>query len=242
MTVSPTSTLEFDIETTIRRAYNLAGQMDAQQIMDTTPQGTARRRLGADFLEMIIDALQVEGIFTRDVEFYDLTPLVAGIAKYALPNTTLDVIGTGMYTPAAGGAQTLVKPILREEYQRLSSKTAQGRPYTFYTERQGVISVYLWPTPDEAGKITFQRRRLLADVNDTSKTLDLERYWSRYITFQLAHDIAIASSVPNERCGYLRAEAERAMKVAKAYTRQRPPSQMWIDHGSPWSRGGGWRR
>lgn len=212
----------------------LAGLMEAQQ-GPGTPQWTEKAAMAQDFLEIEVDALQAEAIFSWDTAFYDVA-IVAGTASYVLPADTMDVIGNGMFAETGEETQTQLRAILRDEYMTLTAKDAEGRPYTLYPDRSSGFTLKLWPTPDAAGTLTIQRRRLLGDFSDRSKTADLERFWVKYLWTILAHHLAVASSREVQFCGYLRSLANDALKVAKAYTRQRPPTHMRLEHRTGWSR------
>jgi hypothetical protein len=99
------------------------------------------------------------------------------------------------------------------------------------------VQIFLWPNPDSAGTIRFQRRRLLADTDLGSATIDLERHWIKYIEWELAHHLAVAAGLDVQRCGYMRSQAEKALKLAKGYSRQRTHTQMHLDHRTRWGRG-----
>lgn len=234
MTVNATSTRQLDIDAIIRRSYQFAGLMEAQQ-GPGTPQWAAKAAMAQDFLEMEVDALQAEAVFSWDTAYYEVT-VVAGTATYVLPTDTMDVIGNGMFALTDEDTQTQARALLRDEYLSLSAKEAEGRPFAFYTDRVSGFTLHLWPVPDAGGTLTIQRRRLLGDFNDRSKTADLERFWVKYLWCILAHHLAVASSREVPFCGYLRSVANDALKVAKAYTRQRPPTQMRMAHQTGWSR------
>jgi len=227
-----TSTRELTINTIVRRAYQLAGLMNPGE-GEGSAQFKEKAAMARDFLELIVDDLQTEGIFVRSVDFYTLT-LVKGQEEYTLPLDTLDLHGSAMYLdPNQTTGETMVTMIPRESYQRLSNKTAQGRPYLYYPNKvDSKVEVFLWPVPDQAGTIRFQRRRLLADNTDGNATIDLERYWAKYIVWELAHHLATASSLEPNRCGYLANKAEKALKKAKGYARQRPPTFIHLTHSS----------
>lgn len=234
MTVNSTTTRELPISTIVLRAYQLASLAPPQQATSGA-EWDAKAAMARDFLETEIDALQAEGVFARSVDFYDLS-VSDGTASYTLPSTTLDLVYDGMYLPdSATTGETPVRPASREEYHALSDKTAEGRPHMYYLHRQATLTVYLYPVPNEAATITFQRHRLLADNDDGSATLDLQRYWTDYVTWALAHKLAVAAGLPVNRCGYIRSQADYKLERAKSYAHQNPNNQMVVTHRTPWS-------
>lgn len=232
MAVNATSTREINIETLVRRSYQLAGLMNAAQGPDT-PMWTDKASMAYDFLEVIVDALQGEGPFAWDTTFYDVD-IAASTKTYTLPATTMDVVGSAQFVEDGGTGSTLVQMKTREEYSRITNKDSEGRPYIMYADRDSDFTLYLWPVPDAAGTLTIQRRRLLGDFNVGSKTVDLERVWVKYLWQDLAHHLKVASGRPPNECGYLRDLAEKSKRVAIGYSRQRPPTQMVISHRSGW--------
>lgn len=243
MTVASTTTRELTIGTIVKRSLQLAGLLSAQQ--DPQVDDAA---LGRDLLEALIDNLQTEGIFARSVKFRDVS-LTVGVYRYTLTQDVLDVIGDGMYIMAGetdatkADGETVVKQIRREEWHRLSTKAAQGRPTLFYCHRElSSVQVWFWPIPADApvsgipAKVRLQLHRLLADNNDANATPDLQRYWVSYMQWQLAHDLGSAKGLPIERLAYMAGQAKSYLDKCRGYANQRPGARAYIDHRTPWSR------
>lgn len=219
----------------MRRAYQLAGLLDAGQGSDS-PQWNVKSAMARDFLESDVESLQASGILVRAVDQYDLT-LTADTNPYTAASGTLDLLGDAQYLPSGETDGWLpVMQMPREEYFTLVNKAIAGRPTRYYPQRGATFSIYFWPVPDSdnLGTVRFQRHRLLASATDGGATMDLERHWTEYFCWSLAHKLAVASSLPIERCGYLDSRAERYFKRAQAYSRQRAPGQMHIDHRTGW--------
>lgn len=237
MTVSSTTTRELDVNTICRRAFQLAGLMDASQGVDS-PQWATRSAMARDFLESDIESLQSAGINVRHVDFYDLT-LTADTSPHTADASTLDLLGDAMYLPEGEtDGWTVVAPRSREEYVTLPHKASSGRPSLYYAHRGATLQIYFWPVPDSdnLGTVRFQRHKLMATATEGGATMDLARHWTEYLLFSLAHKLALANTLPIERCGYLRSESERHFKRAKAYSQQRTPGFMHIDHPTGWRR------
>lgn len=241
MTVSSTATHEFTIAQLIKFGYRRAGLRNENQSI-TGPQEAAAK----DELELIVDSLQAEGLFARSVEFEEISITSAEVTaetyKFALSSTALDVIGTAMYLDATvtdterAAGETVIRSVNRDEWQRLSSKSATGRPTLCFVNRELTpIQVWVWPIPDEAGTMRFQVHKLLADNQDTTKTPELQRYWGDYLVWELAHKLAVNASEPLQRCQYLAAHAARKLSKAKAYAKQRPPQRAFMAHTTSWS-------
>ena len=239
MTLNSSSTRQLDINKIVQRSLQLSGLIAAGQGQSGTTwdQWSPMAR---DFLENIVDYLQSEGIYARSVDFFE----VEAIEKqeiYDLPPETLDIVDAAMFKPRdeegnldPNETETVVTQAIRNTYQQLSNKRSEGRPSIYYVERGPVLKVYLWPVPDSDGVITFQRHRLLADNDDGTKTLDLQRYWTRYITYELAHDLAVAGTIDTRRCSYLGQQSERLLRAAKRYAKQRTTQQGHMTHRTGW--------
>lgn len=235
MTTNPSNTKEFDINALVLMAYQLTGLKNANE-STSSPNWASQASMAMNFLEVIIKDLGAQGPFVRSVEFYDLTT-VAGQTTYTLPADTIELVGVGMYLQdGQTTGQTAVNPISREDYQLLSNKTAQGRPYQYYQHRLATQTVYLYPVPDSAGTITFSRSRLFYDSTTGQYTPDLERHWSKFLLMELSGYLAMASSLPESRVKMYKDQAEEAKKTAMAQSKQRVSIQMHIAHRTPWSR------
>lgn len=238
MTISTSIGRELDVDVIVRRSYQLAGLIPAEQ-GTSGPNWAQRSALGRDLLETIVDEIQTEGVFARSVSMTTVA-LTSGTYTYTLPSTVFDCVENGSYIAASESdltkatAETPVIQKDREAWQVLGSKAATGRPIMFWTDRSVFpIQVNLWPIPNEAGHIRFQTQRLLSDVEDSNVTVDLERYWVQYLLWELAHHLASAMSQPDAKCMRLQATAAQKRARAKAQSNQSVPSQIYLDHPTP---------
>lgn len=230
MTASSDATRELTVNTIVLRAMQLAGVRPAEQGASGA-QWDANSAMARDFLEMIIDALQSQGVFARSVDLDDID-ITASTQATAVGSSTLDCIGNAMFAFDADSVQTQVAQVDRERWQRITDKTATGRPSLYWFDRQATAKVYLWPIPDAAGTLTIQRHRLLGDNDDGSATLDLQRYWVAYVTWELARYMAQAKSLDGNTLMMLEAKAQTLLSKAKAYAMQRTPSYLHLRHRS----------
>lgn len=236
MTASTTNQVELPIDTIVRRAYQLSGQMTPQQ-SSSSPGWSDQASMARDFLEMRMGALQTLGLHVHAMDLYPLT-LAAGTNPYTMPATTLDLVNDAMFVPTGSTVGTPVTIMGREEYQVIADKTTAGQPSRYYPHREVGVTVYLWPVPDadSLGTLTFQRHRLLATSRDGSATLAVERHWTLAVAYMLAGDLAMAGAMPIDRVNALMTEGKALADTASRYSRQRGPLQMVNDHSTPWSR------
>lgn len=237
MTIATSRTREMDIGRICLRAYQKAGLKNVSQSL-TADEGSFAR----DLIGSIIDGLQAEGLRARAVEFRNVT-LVAGTYAYTMDTDVLDVVGDGMYidptqSVSAATGEVPVIQIGRDQWQLLSNKSATGRPIEYYVHRTGSPpEVRLWPTPDtnNAGTIRFQIHRFAADSTDSSKTLDLERVFSQYVEWELAHQICLANSL-HQQARYYGQMALQKLEACKSFAAQRTPAQFVVHHRTGWNR------
>jgi hypothetical protein len=239
MPIGTTFSRQMDITTICLRAYNLAGLVPAE-MGATGVMWDRRTPFAKDLLQSILDELETEGVFARDVTFFNVT-LVSGTFIYDLPANIFDVVGDGAYIAASETSLTQAaaeSPVIqrdRETWQRMSAKSAQSKPTIFFTDRQAdPTQVRLWPVPNEAGTIRFQGQRLLADVTDGNATVDLERYWQQYLIFELGSQLAIAAN-KLEHGSLLAQKAAMKKERAKAAANQGTSSFMLLDHYTGWN-------
>ena len=239
MTIASTSGRSLSITTLVLRAYQRAGLMGPEQ-GTSGPTWTPRFSMAVDFLQSIVDQLATEGTFARAVSFTNLT-LVSGTYIYELPAGVFDVIGDGSYIEASetditkASAETLVAQKDRETWQGITAKDATSVPTFFFVDRTvDPVQVYLWPIPDEAGTIRFQTQRILADTKPGTATVDLERFWTEFLIWELAHQLAIsANKLPHGQ--YCSQQAAMHKERAKAQSNQSVASQIVLTHRTAWN-------
>ena len=244
MTINTSRTRELDIAKICQRAYQLTGLANESQNISSDKQSFAK-----DIIEMILDDLEAEGLRARAVAFEFLS-LVAGQSTYTLDADVIDVVGEIMYQspdsatapPAARDQVNGEVPLIaisREEWQLQVAKGLTGRPLQYYAHRAtSPVELRVWPIPStsDAGYLRMQVHRLAADSNDGAKTLDLERYWSLYIVWELAHHLAVANSLNPGRVQYFEGIAQKHLEKCKSYSAQKAPARFVVAHSTGWNR------
>jgi hypothetical protein len=243
MTVSTSTTYEFNLSSIALLAYRKAGLVSVYQTLTAQQAGHA-----LDELDLLVRSTHTMGLFAKVMRLENVT-LVSGQRTYTLAADVLDVDGDGaLITPGqpldAAAGETPVKPISRERWQGLSNHGATGRPVEYFTDRtSNAILLYLWPTPDagNAGTIRFQTHRLRANMRDGNATADFEPYWEEYFVTALAARLAMSHSMSLGRVKMLRDEAEGLLEKCRAQSQQRGSQQFTLAHRSGVYRGGRWR-
>lgn len=225
------------VDAIVTRAYRLAGLISVYQTPDASQKADARL-----LLDDIVKETSAEGVFAKSVLMRKVT-IVASQTDYVMADDVLDVVGTGMFIDASqvdvdhATSETPIVPMDREEWQRMSARAATGRPYKYWADRSVTpVTVRIWPMPDSGnlGTMRLQVHVLPADVTAGGVTAPFERYWTQYLTFELAHQLAVGASLTIDRCTYLATLAQAKYKKAKGYSRQQQPKQAAFFHPTVW--------
>lgn len=236
MTVSASQGATSTVDEHVRDAYHYAGLRGIEE------EPTDREfKFGRRMLQKVLNGLEKEGITARLSQFH-FVKTVADQFQYTLPVEIMDVLDPAMYVdetnpdPERASGETNIRIVTQEEYARLSSKSATGRPYLLYPDRTGdQIVINLWTIPDRTGaSIRLITHRKMHDANDGKATLDLQRYWDPYIMAALAQRLAHAGSL-DERARGLMQEAKLELRLSKGQANERPGTQAHVTHG-----GSGW--
>lgn len=237
MTVSTSTTFEFDIAGITRIAYRASGVLSIYQEPNSVQAGAAR-----DELQLIVNGSQTEGLFARVMTTY-VQPLATGIFAYPMPSSVFDVVGDAMFIPVGqsttqGNGESLVSQAQRDEYQDLSAKGATGKPTRYFPDRTAtVVTVKLWPIPsasENGANVRLQVQRYRADVRNPSNTVDYEKYWTDYLVSELGYRLARSAGIL-DRAGMLRAEADDKLAKCKSASKQRGSQQLRVGHRTSWS-------
>lgn len=225
MTTSATSSFELSRDQLIRRSYQLAGLLEASALTDPNDVSMA-----ADFLQMEMQSLITDSTaptwVTRSTQ-----ALVASTASYALTDC-LDVVidannVAGTIVPSSG-SETVVQAITRADYQGISNKDSTGTPSLVYVERLSTVTVVFWPVPAATSTFRYSALRWPRDVTTGAQTLDLSKRWQLAVSYSLAHQLALAKSVPLDRVQYLEGLAERHKMRARDSDVEHVHMQMFV--------------
>jgi len=236
VTISSTPSTPISIATLVLLAYKRAGLLP----VEATTVGanmTAKITHGKQLLDLIMDNLAVEGFIARTMGFHDLA-IVAGTSSYTLPDSILDVHEDAMFAPTANPDSELVcSQIDLATWQTLTVKTSESpRPQLYAAFRSGAtVVVKFWPVPSDAGTMRMKTVRLLGDNSTTTNTPDLQRYWLDVLVWILAYYVAVDSSMPAEKIGFLAQVSEQKKRDALRYSFEHPSQQAIVNYHTQWS-------
>ena len=231
-----------NVRFTVAGIISLAWQKARMNTLVQEPT-TIQQTKAREWLNVKLDSLQTIARITRSVTFLSTTT-VADQQSYTLSSDVFDVINDGTYADASSDTETPMRFMGRDEYLRISNKTAGGRSTRYYPERGATISIFPWPVPTVAGDtIKLQQVRWLQDVLTSSDTMDLERYFSEYLIYALAYEIGTSAGIDNDYMRDVLMQAQGAdgrsglLGKVMGYSRQRGPTQLHMNHRTAWSRG-----
>jgi hypothetical protein len=228
MALSANYTFQLNRNDMLRRAFQLAGVLPAEQEPNNDDYAMA-----SDFLNLELDAIQGEGHVLRSITRTTLS-LADGTSSYVLPATVLDVLEPAAVKLASDTTETPVQLIGRAAYTTLTQKTQEGRPTFMYVEKTASVTVYLWPVPDQTMTLTYQRVGFLFDSDAAGVDMDLSRQWHKAVTYMMAGNVALARNQDLSKVKFLLGEGERLKRIARSYEQERGDSQFIPAPGYRW--------
>lgn len=169
--------------------------------------------------EMLVKALQAEGLQLWTIETESITP-VNGTAEYTTTKKAIKI--TDVVFRNSDDQDTPMFALTRDEYWRLSDKTStssQPTQYYFNPERTS-STITVWPVPDATAatgtiEVTYQRQ--IEDITATTNEVDFPAEWLDAITYQLAVRLASRYGLDVNRRYILNREAAEALELAKSW-------------------------
>jgi len=240
MTVSSSVARRRTIGKILRRSAQLAGVLSTEQALRPADREWLR-----EALEDILDGLSTYGVSARAQAFDELTitdaDVAAGTFKFDLSADVLNVAGNAMYITSGqadaerAAGETLVTQVSLRQWHEISSKDATAdRPTWLYPHHENdTIQAWLWQIPSDAGTLRLPVERHLADVDNDNATLDLQTYWYRAITHELAASYMDAKTLDVEARVLMSSKAGKLM--GKAVGRSLPDDDLQTAvGGSDW--------
>ena len=155
--------------------------------------------------------------------------LVAGTNSYSLASATVEPLEV---TVTLSGVERLLSPIGRDTYASIPVKTTEAPPTQYWSNRQASgVTLYVYPTPDQAYTATYWRMREAQDIGALANTADAPKLWTDAIAAGLA--ARLAEKYAPERQDEKAAKAMAAFSSAAGENRNRVPLRIRI---------GGWGR
>lgn len=227
MTLSPSVGRQTTIGELIRDAWISIGIVEISQAPSEAQMAYGRRKL-----DRILDSLQTEGVFARTVRIWDIA-LFEGESTYTLPVWVSDVSGVGSYIDHTQdsehpAATSPIEPMSREDFQRLGDHDVSGPPTSYWVQEDiDPLKIHFWPRPNDDGVARMQFKRHLSDIENDQQTIDLPRYWMRYLEYALCVELCAQTS--QQRPEFVRL-AEAQLVRAKDEANEKTVGQFYLDH------------
>lgn len=214
MATSGTAAFNLDIVEIIEEAYEQAGL----ELRSGYDMKTARRSLNL----LAIDwASRGYNLWTVEQA---VVPLLTGVATYALPDDTIDVVE--MVLSSTTGATTTDIALARigmATYATIPVKETQGRPVQVWVDRQITPQITVWPVPpDDTYTFKYWRLRRIQDAGTSGElTFDIPTRFLPCLISGLAYKIALKRVSDENRLNRLKSEYESSWLEASTEDREK---------------------
>lgn len=211
MAVSGSKDFELDVAEYVEEAFERCG-LEARTGYDLQ---TARRSLNL----MLADWAN-RGLNRWTIEQTSVS-LVQGTAAYSLGTDTIDILSAVVRTNAGESNQQdiSISRVSRQEFLNIPTKNTQARPTEFYVDRQINPAVNVWPTPDQAYTLVFDRLVRMDDVDTQQNTLEMPFRFYPCLAAGLAYYISLKRAP--DRTQFLKAIYEEEFERAASEDRDR---------------------
>ena len=183
MTTSGTKSFELDIADYIEEAYERCGVM-TRAGYDLRSAKRSLNLLLAEWSNRGLNQWTIQG---------SQTAVIAGTSNYVLDASTIDVLSPLVLRTGTGVNQSDIElsRISRGDWNNIPNKNSIGRPVQFFIDRQVSPTVEIWPVPDQAYTLVYDRLTRLDDAGNYTNTLQLPFRFYPCLVAGLAYYIAM---------------------------------------------------
>jgi hypothetical protein len=216
VTTSGTTDFNLDIVEAIEDAWERCGG----EMRSGYDMKTSRRSINLMFAEWANRGINLWTIDSGTIN------LVQGVATYALPVDTVDLIEHLVRTGAGNAATQADLTISRisvSTYATIPNKLIQARPIQLWVQRLESPQVTVWPVPDgsQAYQLIYWRLRRLQDAGSGVNTPDIPFRFLPVFVAGLAYYLAMKVPGGMDRLQVLKAQYDEAWDLASAEDRDR---------------------
>lgn len=211
MATSGTKTFELDIAEYVEEAFERCG-IEVRTGYDLK---TAKRSLNLLLADWANRGLNQWTISSSS------TSVSAGVSNYALAASTIDVLSPVVLRTGTGINQQDIEltRVSRGEFLNIPNKNTVGRPVQYFVDRQISPTIDLWPVPDQAYTLVYDRLTRMDDANAYVNTLEMPFRFYPALAAGLAYYIALKRSP--DRVQLLKAIYEEEFQRAAEEDRDR---------------------
>ena len=118
--------------------------------------------------------------------------ITASTAIYSLPADTIDILSAVIRTgTGTSQSDTQITRISRDTFINIPSKNTEAQPSQWYVDRQITPQIRLWPTPDKAYTLVYDRLTRIQDADSATDTLDVPFRFYPCLAAGLAYYLAM---------------------------------------------------
>lgn len=135
---------------------------------------------------------------------------------------------------------TTISRISRSEWVSYPQKNQQGRPTTFYVDRQNSPTVVLWPTPTaQYNNMYYTRVRMINDFGAMVNQPDTPQRFFEPLTAGMAYKLSVKFmtelNIPLQKIQLLQADYADSFKAASEEDTERVPMRIFGDFQGGWT-------
>lgn len=217
--MATTGTADFDLE--LLDVIEEAGERCGVEIRAGHQVRTARRSLN-----LLLTEWGNRGLNLWTLEKQEIV-LVPGTDTYPLLPDTVDILEAVIRTGTGQNQNDIVlNRISASVYTTIPNKTADGRPYQMWVDRQAEAPrVVLWPVPDASMPYTlvYWRLRRLQNAGTGLNTQDIPFRFLPALIAGLAYHMAMKFPEGVPRLQMLKAQYDEAWEFAAGEDREKAP-------------------
>lgn len=215
MATSGTAVFNLDLTELAEEAFERCGK----ELRSGYDLRTARRSLNLMMMEWANRGLNMWTMEQGSI------PLDVGVATYALPADTVDIIEHTIRTGADQNQSDIaITRIAMPVYMAIPNKNQTGRPLQLMVNRKvDVPELTVWPVPDVSGyTLVYWRLRRMQDMGGGTSTADVPFRFVPALVSGLAFYIAMKlPDIDPNRAVYLKSEYEQQFALASLEDRER---------------------
>lgn len=123
---------------------------------------------------------------------------------------------------ANSDTETPLYTMTRDDYQRQTKKSTQGKPVEVFYDRQLTDGrLYVWPTFEDVDNyLSLTVEKQIQDMDAAANDFDLPPHWLEAATYQLAVRIGTYHMIPVQRLQILKSEAQSFLNEALGFDQE----------------------
>ena len=182
MATSESTDFELDVSDYIEEAFERCG-LEVRTGYDLKTAKRSMNLLFADWANRGLNRWTIE---------QSTLSITASTAIYSLPADTIDILSAVIRT-GSGTTQsdTQITRISSDTFLNIPSKNTEAQPSQWYVDRQITPQIRLWPTPDKAYTLVYDRLTRIQDADSATNTLEVPFRFYPCLAAGLAYYLAM---------------------------------------------------